>query len=205
MKSFHLIQFNPIGFIFSSGFGGGGGVRGRRPFSGIRTPAEPKGTPLYYFEISLFGLRTLKFSKRSLRRQYYLFLRGKRAPEFSKKCLKTPFLVCLFSKIRTTSRKPLILVCWFHHKILVCKILENHRFLRRREKNLFRLKFTFSRYGFWFFAFDLAFDFLKRRQTPIEQQNGKVTKNVIDFSFLKVKFVFPISSEIKFFYWSTVL
>ena len=32
--------------------GGGGGVD---PFSGIRTPADPKGLPLYYFPISIFG------------------------------------------------------------------------------------------------------------------------------------------------------
>ena len=38
------------------GGGGGGGGRVRTPFlSGILPPADPKGPPLYYFEISIFA------------------------------------------------------------------------------------------------------------------------------------------------------
>ena len=79
------------------GGGGGGGGWVRRTFSlppsGIRPPADPKGTTLYYFEISIFGLLTLKFFLRRLWCQSTSILRGERAPK------KRDFLVEIFQKV----------------------------------------------------------------------------------------------------------
>ena len=41
--------------------GGGAGAFADAFSSGIRTPADPKGPPLYYFEIPICGRLTLKF------------------------------------------------------------------------------------------------------------------------------------------------
>ena len=55
--------------------GGGGGSDILSP-SGIRPPADPKGPPLYYFEISIFGDGLQNFSKG----QFIIILSGERVP-----------------------------------------------------------------------------------------------------------------------------
>ena len=79
-------------------------------FSGIRPPADPKGPPLYYFEISIFGWLILKFSEGATAPICTNF-EGNRASKnaifrskFSKKCLKTLIWAC-FSRILPAAQK----------------------------------------------------------------------------------------------------
>ena len=69
MIHFSIIKFAKIfdgpglvqGVKSRGGFRGGRGFG--RPPSGIQPPADPKGYPLYYFEISIFDGGPLNFSK----------------------------------------------------------------------------------------------------------------------------------------------
>ena len=73
-----------LAFRGGGGGGGGGGVRAPPSLPwGIRHPADPKGPPLYYFEISIFGV--LHF--------WYAYFEGGRAPK------KRDFLVKCFQKM----------------------------------------------------------------------------------------------------------
>ena len=70
-------EFQMIQYI--SGFRGGGEADAPPPW-GIPPPADPKGPPLYYFRISIFGWLTLKFSlKAPLAPIYTNFEGGARA------------------------------------------------------------------------------------------------------------------------------
>ena len=82
------IQGNGAG---GGGGGGGGGGSDILSPSGIRPPADPKGPPLYYFEISIFGDGLQNFSKG----QFIIILSGERVPVnfwpvffFQKICLR---------------------------------------------------------------------------------------------------------------------
>ena len=64
--------------------------------------------------------------------------------------------------------------------------------------NLFRLKYTFSKFDFWF-LFKFSSFFVKRRQTPLSNSKSvKFMKNVIDFKFRKRIFFsdFPVKWKI---------
>ena len=80
-------------------------AQGRLPLSGIRPPADPKGSPFGTFEVNLFWPTDLKTSlKAPLAPIYTNFEGGARAEKTQffgqnfPKCLKTPFLDC-FCKI----------------------------------------------------------------------------------------------------------
>ena len=68
------------------------------------TPCRPKGLPLYLFEITNFGYRTLKFFERHLWRNYLYFEGEARAKKRDflvihfRKVPKTSFLACFLAK-----------------------------------------------------------------------------------------------------------
>ena len=79
----------PFYLVADLGGGGGGGGRTLLPLQGFDPlPTQRAPPPLYYFEISIFGWLTLKFSKQSI-----LILREGRAPK------KRNFLVQIFQKV----------------------------------------------------------------------------------------------------------